>query len=160
MTSNFWKWGFEAELQKSCADSLIITNSACGYKRTQRRYVPSYFSSNSLREHGWCIFLVLLSIQIVRGVWMSSENAVPTSSLVELFFKPGCINKIGFCLQQWCCYIAYLSLHCSLLHGHKCFCSCFVSRGREIWLKRSLPRKWKGGMKWSLSRASTSEGVE
>lgn len=51
----------------------IITNFTCGYKRTQRHYILSYFSADPLGEQGWCFILPLLSIQNVCDVAVSSE---------------------------------------------------------------------------------------
>lgn len=60
-------------LKRLLSDVQIITNSTCGYKRTRRHYILSYFSTDLFGEQRWCFILPLLSIQNVCSIGMSSE---------------------------------------------------------------------------------------
>lgn len=127
-------------LKNFLSDLQIIMKSTCGCKRTQRHYVLSYFSSDCLGENGWWVILPVLSIQNVCG-WMSSEKC-SSHQLICL----AVLSQLAWTESSSTFRIDSISFSTllALLHGCKCLCSCFVSCGWEIWLKRPLPRKQKG----------------
>lgn len=120
-------------LRSLLSDLQIITKSTCGYERTQRHYVLSYFSSGSLREQGWCIILPLLSIQNVWWLNVLKMQFSPTT--LSSCLKPASVNRIKFYLQQWYQCTAYLSLHCSLCctDTSVCVAASWTVAGKSGW---------------------------